>query len=117
MGVDYSGFAFPKARQLRVEEKREKRLTDEREERGAKGELSKAGRRCVVPGCLERSNLHVHHLVRRSQSKAQRWQLSNLCYLCAAHHALEHAGKIHVERNEHGELVVTGERKYLEFKL
>lgn len=117
MGVDYNGFAFPKAQKLRVEAKREKRLVDEAMEDAARAAVRvRDGMRCSVPGCREKGT-ELHHIVRRSRSKAKRWEISNLCYLCHAHHSLEHGGKIHIARKADGELIVTGARKYLEFRL
>lgn len=119
MAIDFTGFAFPKARdgKLRVEEKRDKRLVDDWLEREARQAARKLyGYHCGVPGCKE-SGSELHHIVRRSRSKARRWQLSNLCWLCRGHHALEHTGRIHISRNEQGELIVTGARRDLAFRL
>lgn len=119
MGIDWSLFAIPKSRdgKLRVEAKREKRLDDETQERNARATVRiRDGLRCSVPGCGEKGT-ELHHIVRRSRSKAKRWDPLNLCFLCRAHHQLEHGGKIHISRDPDGELIVTGERRYLEFKL
>ena len=116
MGIDYNGLAFPKG-QLRVERKRQKRLSDEEQEREArKAVRSRDGARCAVPGCREPGS-ELHHIVRRSRSRAKRWDVANLVYVCNVHHRLEHAGKITIARKDDGELIVTGERKYLEFRL
>jgi hypothetical protein len=40
-----------------------------------------------------------------------------LCFLCPAHHALEHAGKITISGNADEHLTITGAKEYLEFKL
>lgn len=116
MGISYDGFAFPKGA-LRVEQKRVKRLTDDELEREARRAVrARDGVRCSVPGCRERG-VELHHIIRRSRSKGKRWDVLNLCYLCRAHHELEHGGKIHIARKPDGELIVTGARQYLEFKL
>jgi 5-methylcytosine-specific restriction endonuclease McrA len=116
MGVDYSGLAYPKG-DLRIEHKREKRLTDaEREKQARLAVRIRDGRRCAVPGCRE-AGVQLHHVVYRSRSKKLRWATSNLCYLCVAHHRLQHAGRIHVSGNADDELVITGAKKDLAFKL
>lgn len=120
MSIDYQGFPFPKAGpgKLRVEEKRQKRLDDESQEAKARREArERYGYLCAVPGCKERYLLHLHHLERRSQSKAKRWQVENLAFLCPAHHQLKHAGRIHLQRDKDGELIVTGDVKALKFRL
>lgn len=62
--------------------------------------------------------MHLHHIVYRSRSKKLRWAVSNLCYLCVAHHDLEHAGKITIHpRTADEELIITGEKQYLAFRL
>jgi 5-methylcytosine-specific restriction endonuclease McrA len=117
VGIDTSGFAFPKGA-LRVEVKREKRLTlGELERRARVAVRLRDGFKCVVPGCKD-EGIHLHHIVYRSRSKALKWAVHNLCYLCVAHHDLEHAGKITIHpRTAEGELIVTGEKKYLAFRL
>jgi hypothetical protein len=116
MGIDWDLFAIPKGTP-RVVTKRAKRLDDETQEREARAAVrQRDGMRCSVPGCREKGE-HLHHIVYRSRSKALRWATSNLCFLCVAHHALEHAGKIHISGNADDELVVTGDKEYLEFKL
>lgn len=113
-----TGFAFPKAKKLIVEEKREKRLSNEdREEQCRKEVWRLYGRKCAVPGCKEQA-VHQHHIVYRSKSKRLKYEPTNRAPLCRAHHELEHAGKITIHpRTADGELLITGERKYLEFKL
>ena len=115
--IDYSGMAFPKG-DLRVEVKREKRLTDDSlEDAARKAVRLRDGWKCVVPGCKE-PGVQLHHIVYRSRSKKLKWAVSNLCYVCVAHHDLEHAGKITIQpRTADGELVITGAKKYLSFKL
>lgn len=118
MAIDTSDFAFPKTRKLRVEVKREQRVKDESlEEKARKAVRLRDGWHCVVPGCKE-AGVHLHHIVYRSRSKKLRWAISNLAYLCVAHHRLEHGGKITIHpRLADGELLITGEAKYLKFKL
>lgn len=119
MGIDYAGFGFPKAHkgELRVEQKRDKRIQDESLEDAARKAVRKRdGLRCSVPGCREPGQ-HLHHIVRRSRSKALRWATSNLCYLCVAHHQLEHAGKIHISGNADEHLTIAGDKAALSFKL
>jgi hypothetical protein len=55
--------------------------------------------------------------VYRSRSRTLRWATANLCFLCPAHHALEHAGKITISGNADEHLTITGAKEYLEFKL
>lgn len=117
MGIDYAALKFGKG-QLGVEVKREKRVTDESlEDAARKAVRLRDGWHCVVPGCKE-AGIHLHHIVYRSRSKKLKWAHHNLCYLCVAHHQLEHAGKITIQpRTAEGELIVTGDARYLKFKL
>ncbi len=58
--------------------------------------LERAGYRCEVPGCACRTNLHVHHIQRRSQGGSD--ELSNLAVVCASHHLRHlHGGTMRVE--------------------
>ena len=117
MAIDYSGLEFPKGA-LRVETKRAKRLSDDEAERICRAEVwRRYGRKCNVPGCKEPAE-HQHHIVYRSRSRRLKYAPENRVPLCKAHHDLEHAGKITIHpRKADGELVVTGARKYLSFKL
>lgn len=116
MGIDTSGFAFPKAKKLIVEVKRDKRLTNEEKERACKKEVTRLyGRKCCVPGCKE-MGLDDHHVIHKSQSKRLKYEPTNRRPICRAHHDLEHGGKITLSLKD-GELIVTGEAKYLRFKL
>jgi 5-methylcytosine-specific restriction endonuclease McrA len=116
MGIDMTGFAFPKGK-LRVEAKREKRLTDESLEAQARRAVRRRdGKRCTVPGCRD-DGIHLHHIVYRSRSKKLRWATSNLCYLCRAHHELEHAGRITIRGDADVHLEILGDKKDLAFKL
>ena len=61
--------------------------------------LERAGYRCEVPGCASRTNLHLHHLQRRSQGGAD--SLENLVVLCSAHHLRHaHGGRMRVEGDD-----------------
>lgn len=116
MGIDYSQLAHPKG-ELRVERKRQKRLSDEEQERDARKRVRlRDGRRCAVPGCRE-PGAHLHHIVYRSRSRALRWATANLCFLCPAHHAMEHAGRITISGNADEHLTITGDVEALKFKL
>lgn len=115
MGIDYTGFLLPKGT-LRVEAKRERRLTHEDQERICRAEVWRLyGRKCVIPGCKERGE--QHHLIKRSQSKRLKYEPTNRRPVCHPHHMLIEGGKITMSLAADGELIVTGERKYLEFKL
>jgi len=63
--------------------------------------LERAGYRCEVPGCACRTNLHVHHIQRRSQGGSD--ELENLAVACAAHHLRHlHGGTMRVEGADPG---------------
>lgn len=65
--------------------------------------------RCRVPGCAAFAQ-HLHHVVYRSHlAPAEKWRTSNLLSLCASHHALVHAGVLHIEGDADGDLTVTGD--------
>jgi hypothetical protein len=116
MGIDWDLFAIPKGTP-RVVTKRAKRLQDDKDEYAARRAVrARDGYRCAVPGCRDRGD-HLHHIVYRSRSRKLRWAPSNLVFLCPAHHALEHAGKITISGNADDELTITGDKAYLEFKL
>lgn len=109
------GFPKPEPRIVANKRRRLDLAALERECRAAVKRRDKG--HCVVPGCKERTNLHLHHIVYRSHSRRMTWLTSNCCLVCPAHHALQHAGKIHISGNADEHLDITGERKYLEFKL
>jgi 5-methylcytosine-specific restriction endonuclease McrA len=117
MAIDYSLFAIPKGTP-RVIEKRQKRLSNEQAEDECREEVWRLyGRKCAIPGCREKA-VHQHHIIYRSKSRRLKYEPTNRAPLCEAHHKLEHAGKITIHpRTEDGELIVTGDRKYLAFKL
>jgi hypothetical protein len=117
MAIDYSGFAIPKVRdgESRVETKRADRLSKAEQERNCRIAVKKRDKgRCVVPGCKEASD-HLHHIQYRS--KGGKWRTENIASLCAGHHSLVHLGKIDISGNADEHLTITGERKYLAFKL
>lgn len=117
MGIDMSGLKYGKGSPL-IEERKRQRLDLAALERQCRADVKRRDKgHCVVPGCKERSNLHLHHIVYRSQSRRMTWLTSNCCLLCPAHHALRHAGKISISGNADEHLTITGDRKYLEFKL
>jgi hypothetical protein len=69
---------------------------DARQSRVRRQALERAGYRCEVPGCACRTNLHVHHIQRRSQGGSD--ELPNLAVACAAHHLRHlHGGTMRVE--------------------
>lgn len=115
MGIDYGSLAFPKG-QLKVEAKREKRLTSEDQERQCRADVWRLyGKKCCVPGCNEPGQ--QHHLIKRSQSKRLKYEPTNRRPVCQTHHDLIHGGKLTMTVNWDGEIIVTGEAKYLRFKL
>lgn len=70
--------------------------------------------RCVVPGCKEKSQ-HLHHILYRS--RGGKWRTGNIASLCVVHHQLVHAGRIRISGDADDELIITGDRKDLEFRL
>lgn len=117
MDMSDPGLGFPKG-PARVEVRRDRRLDSEASERYCREEVWRLyGRKCNVPGCKEWA-VHQHHIVYRSRSRALKYAPWNRAPICQNHHDLEHAGKITIlPRTADGELIVTGDRKYLEFKL
>lgn len=116
MGIDTSMLAYPKGA-LRVEVKREKRLTDAQLERVARALVRRRDHgKCVVPGCKDRAE-HLHHIVYRARSKRLRWATSNLASLCPSHHQFVHSGRIQITGNADEHLTITGDKRDLSFKL
>ena len=117
MGIDTTGLAFPKGAPA-VETRKVKKLSDAERERACREEVWRLyGHKCNVPGCKEWA-VHQHHIVYRSRSKVLKFDPHNRAPLCQVHHELEHAGKITIHpRTADGELIITGEKKYLSFKL
>lgn len=66
--------------------------------------LARSQYRCAVPGCRIRRNLHVHHVVFRSQGGSDGDE--NLVALCPAHHLRGvHEGRLRI-RKEAGQTVL-----------
>ena len=115
MGMDTSGLKFPKP-EPRVLTRKATKLTLAALERVCRKHVQRRDKgRCVVPGCKERGVLH--HIVFRSQSKAKQWLTSNCCLVCNSHHRLRHAGLIAISGNADDEVIITGDVKFLRFKL
>lgn len=114
MAIDYSVFAIPKG-EPRIATKKAKRLDLAAQERECRQKVKARDKgKCVVPGCKERSQ-HLHHIVYRS--KGGRWTTANIASLCPTHHQWVHLGKIQISGNADDELIITGEKRFLEFKL
>ncbi len=96
--TDRTIFAFPKGTP-RIVDRLERTRDDAAEERRVKAEVrARDGGRCQVPGCKS-GRVEVHHIVKRSRSKALKFEASNLVCLCAGpgsrqHHQLADAGLI-----------------------
>ncbi len=76
-------------------------LEDSGQSRVRRQALERAGYRCEVPGCACRTNLHVHHIQRRSQGGSD--ALENLAVACASHHLRHlHGGTMRVEGADPG---------------
>lgn len=117
MAIDYSQSRWPKGA-LGVEDRKAKKLSDADRETVCREETWRLyGHKCVVPGCKEWA-VHQHHIVYRSRSKVLKFDPHNRAPLCQTHHDLEHAGKITIHpRTADGELLITGKKKYLKFRL
>ena len=108
--------AHPKP-QPRVLAKRKKRLDAAKAEILCRAEVRRLyGSGCAIPGCREKA-VHQHHLVYRSRSKRLMYEPTNRAPLCVSHHRLVHDGLIHLRRDEDGELIVSGPKDLLKFKL
>lgn len=121
MAIDYSVFAdvggIPKHAKgdSRAEAKRAKRLDKQQRERECREAVKRRDKgKCVVPGCKERSE-HMHHITYRS--KGGKWRSENICSLCPSHHAMVHAGRIHISGNADDHLTITGDAAALRFRL
>jgi hypothetical protein len=114
MGIDTSMLKYGKPAP-RVVGQRTKRLDAATKERLCREAVNKRDKgKCVVPGCKEHGP-HKHHIVYRS--RGGKWTTANVCSLCVAHHQLLHAGLIAISGNADEHLTITGEKKYLAFKL
>jgi hypothetical protein len=66
--------------------------------------MERDGWRCLVPGCSSRRNLHVHHIVSRSQGGGD--EESNLVTLCVFHHLRGvHGGTVEITGKAPDDLV------------
>lgn len=105
---------FPKP-EPRVYAKKAKKLDLLSQERICRDVVRKRDKgRCVVPDCKKRAQ-HMHHITYRS--RGGKWRSANICSLCPSHHSLVHAGRIHISGNADDELIITGDRKDLAFRL
>lgn len=108
------GIGFPKP-EPRVYAKRAQRLKGEEQERECREAVRKRDKgRCRVPGCKEKGTA-LHHITFRS--RGGRWTSGNITSLCQAHHALVHAHKITISGDADDELIITGDKKDLAFRL
>ena len=99
-----------------IKKARDKKL-DAKHERAAREITRKRDKgKCRIPGCKERAT-ELHHVVKRSQSKARRWDTANLCWLCLSHHRLVHAGVVTIHGSADDELIITGDVDRLKFRL
>lgn len=122
MPIDYSVFEqhggipkTPKGQKPIAEQKRSKRLDKQQQERECREKVRARDKgKCRIPGCKERAE-HMHHITYRS--KGGKWRSENIASLCPSHHHMVHLGKIQISGNADEELIITGERAALSFKL
>ncbi len=57
---------------------------------------------CALPGCHNRAFLDLHHLY--YPPPGQRPESGSIVVLCGAHHDAAHAGRLIIDRDEHGKL-------------
>lgn len=114
MSIDWSLFAIPKGTP-RVVDRIARKKDLEQQERDCRAAVRKRDKgKCVVPGCKEASQ-HMHHVTYRS--RGGKWRSGNIASLCVRHHQLLHAGLITIAGDADVHLTITGDRKYLRFKL
>ena len=114
MAIDYSGFAIPKGTP-RVVDRIQAKKDLAKQERDCRVAVNKRDKgKCVVPGCKD-AGPHKHHITYRS--RGGKWQSGNVCSLCPRHHQLLHAGLIQISGDADVHLTITGDAKYLRFKL
>lgn len=114
--MDMTGLKFGKP-EPRVLAKAAKVRDDAKQERECRAAVRKRDHgKCVIPGCKEASE-HLHHITYRSHSKRRRWLTGNCCSLCAFHHGMLHASKLHITGDADDELIITGDTKKLRFRL
>lgn len=114
MAIDYSVFAIPKGTPRIVDRIAKKRDLEQRERDCRKAVKARDKGRCVVPGCKEASK-HLHHIIYRS--RGGKWRTENICSLCVTHHQMVHAALIQISGNADEELIITGDKERLKFKL
>lgn len=51
--------------------------------------------KCEISECNETENLHLHHIVERTEINTTNHSY-NLCILCPNHHAYTHSGKLKI---------------------
>lgn len=51
--------------------------------------------KCEIEGCSETDNLHLHHIVERTEINTTN-NIFNLCILCPTHHAYVHSGRLKI---------------------
>jgi hypothetical protein len=114
MDMTDPALAYPKAR-ARVLDRIQRKADLAKQERLCRAAVKQRDKgRCVVPGCKEALK-HLHHIVYRSQGG--KWRSENVCSLCVKHHQLLHGGLITISGNADEHLTITGDAKYLKFRL
>lgn len=112
--MDTSQLAYPKGTP-RVVDRIERKRELASQERACRQAVKKRDHgRCVIPGCRDASK-HLHHILYRS--RGGKWRSENVCSLCVHHHQLLHGGLIQIAGNADEHLTITGDAKYLRFKL
>jgi|SRR6185436_13829220 len=112
--MDSSQLAFPKG-PPRVVDRIARKAALASQERLCRAAVKRRDHgRCQIPGCREMSRA-LHHIVFRSQGG--KWRTPNVCSLCTRHHQLLHGGLITISGNADEHLTITGDAKYLRFKL
>lgn len=112
--MDMTGFKFGKP-EPRLLKKKAQKLDLAAQERQCRADVKRRDKgKCRIPGCKEAAH-HHHHIVYRS--RGGKWRAENICLLCASHHRLVHDGLITISGNANEELIIHGDRKFLEFKL
>lgn len=112
--MDTSGLQFPKGTP-RVLDRIEKKRDLAKQERDCRAAVKKRDHgRCVVPWCKEVSR-HLHHILYRS--RGGKWRTGNIASLCVKHHQYLHGGLITITGDADVHLTITGDARYLRFKL
>lgn len=102
----------------RVVTKKRREKLDQRNERACREIVKKRDKgKCRIPGCINRENVEMHHIVPRSRSSKLKWHTGNNLLLCVTHHRLRHAGVISITGDADGEILVTGDVDRLRFRL